>query len=64
VHSIKKKLVAIAALTTKGDKLHLKEAFSAGRDAGLTTNEIKEILVQVYAYCRFPLPATMHLHLH
>ena len=29
-------------------------ALTAGLDAGLTVNEIKEILVQVYAYCGFP----------
>jgi len=32
----------------------LKTALNEGLDAGLTINEIKEILVQMYAYCGFP----------
>lgn len=31
-----------------------KEPLIKGLDAGLTANEIKEILVQMYAYCGFP----------
>lgn len=46
--------VAISALTATGDMRHLSEALSAGLDAGLTVNEIKEILVQLYAYAGFP----------
>ena len=48
------KIVAIAACTARGDMPNLKNARSAGLDAGLTVNEIKEILVQLYAYCGFP----------
>lgn len=47
-------IVRIAALTAKGDMPNLKVAFNQGLDAGLTINEIKEILVQMYAYCGFP----------
>lgn len=44
----------IAAFTAKGDLERLKTALHEGLDAGLTVNEIKEILVQMYAYCGFP----------
>lgn len=48
------KIVAIAAFTAKGDPDKLKAALNEGLDAGLTVNEIKEILVQMYAYTGFP----------
>ncbi|CAN5545932.1 hypothetical protein BH09BAC4_BH09BAC4_15720 [soil metagenome] len=48
------RIVAISALTATGDLDGLKAQLSAGLDAGLTVNEIKEILVQLYAYCGFP----------
>jgi alkylhydroperoxidase/carboxymuconolactone decarboxylase family protein YurZ len=47
-------IVAIAALTAKGDLTKLKPALNAGLDAGLTVNQIKEVLVHLYAYCGFP----------
>jgi alkylhydroperoxidase/carboxymuconolactone decarboxylase family protein YurZ len=47
-------LVTISALTATGDLTKLKSAFQAGLDTGLTINEIKEALVQLYAYCGFP----------
>jgi alkylhydroperoxidase/carboxymuconolactone decarboxylase family protein YurZ len=47
-------IVPIAAYTAKGDLLSLKSALSEGLDAGLTINEIKEIIVHLYAYCGFP----------
>ncbi|HWR05689.1 MAG TPA: carboxymuconolactone decarboxylase family protein [Sporomusa sp.] len=47
-------MVTIAASTAKGDLERLKTALHEGLDAGLTVNEIKEILVQMYAYCGFP----------
>jgi len=47
-------IVAIAALTARGDLANLKPALNAGLDAGLTINEIREILVHLYAYCGFP----------
>src|SRR5208283_5801129 len=37
-----------------GNLQKLKTALNEGLDAGLTINEIKEILVQMYAYCGFP----------
>lgn len=48
------KIITIAAFTAKGDLEKLKPELSAGLDAGLTVNEIKEVLVQLYAYCGFP----------
>ncbi|WP_246611254.1 carboxymuconolactone decarboxylase family protein [Flavobacterium quisquiliarum] len=47
-------IVTIAALTAIGDIDNLKIELNKGLDAGLTINEIKEILVQLYAYCGFP----------
>lgn len=47
-------IVAIASYTGKGDLVHLKTALGEGLDAGLTINEMKEILVHAYAYCGFP----------
>jgi 4-carboxymuconolactone decarboxylase len=47
-------IVTIAAFTAKGDLPKLKTALNEGLDAGLTVNEIKEILVQMYAYAGFP----------
>ncbi len=47
-------IVAIGAYTGHGDLEHLDEALIAGLDAGMTINEIKEILVQAYAYAGFP----------
>ena len=49
-----KAIIPIAALTAKGDIPNLKTAFVQGLDAGLTVNEIKEVLVQMYAYAGFP----------
>jgi 4-carboxymuconolactone decarboxylase len=47
-------IVTISALTATGDLENLRKALNAGLDAGLTVNEIKEVLVQMYAYCGFP----------
>jgi alkylhydroperoxidase/carboxymuconolactone decarboxylase family protein YurZ len=47
-------IVTIAAFTTMGDVERLKPALNEGLEAGLTVNEIKEILVQMYAYAGFP----------
>jgi 4-carboxymuconolactone decarboxylase len=47
-------IVSISALTAVGDLEHLKTELNTGLDAGLTINEIKEVLVQLYAYCGFP----------
>lgn len=47
-------IVTISAFTANGDLEKLKTALNTGLDAGLTINEIKEILVQMYAYAGFP----------
>ena len=49
-----KSIVAIAAFTANGDLERLQHALHEGLDAGLAVNEIKEILVQLYAYAGFP----------
>ncbi len=52
--SVQKGIIPIAAFTANGDMKKLITALNKGLDAGLTVNEIKEILVQMYAYCGFP----------
>jgi len=47
-------IVTISAFTAIGDMEKLKTALNDGLEAGLTVNEIKEILVQLYAYAGFP----------
>jgi 4-carboxymuconolactone decarboxylase len=47
-------LVSISAYTAKGDLPHLQTVLAQGLQAGLTVNEEKEVLVQLYAYCGFP----------
>ena len=47
-------IVVISAFTAAGDMDRLKPALHEGLDRGLTVNEIKEILVQLYAYAGFP----------
>ncbi len=49
-----KSIVTIASLTAKGDLVKLKTELNTGLEAGLTVNEIKEVLVHTYAYCGFP----------
>lgn len=47
-------IVRISALTAAADIDNLKIQLGTGLDAGLTINETKEVLVQLYAYCGFP----------
>ena len=47
-------IIPIAAFTANGDLEKQKKALVDGLDAGLTVNEIKEILVHLYAYTGFP----------
>lgn len=47
-------IISIAALTAKGDLSNLKTSLNNGLEAGLTINQIKEVLVHLYAYCGFP----------
>lgn len=46
--------VQISALTATGDLENLKVQLKSSLDDGLTISEVKEILVQLYAYCGFP----------
>jgi len=48
------RIIPIAAFTADGDINRLKSALNQGLDAGLTVNEIKEVLVHLYAYTGFP----------
>ena len=52
--SKEKGIIPIAAFTANGNLPKLEAAFIKGLDAGLTVNEIKEILVHSYAYAGFP----------
>ncbi len=47
-------IVLIASHTASGDLDRLAHALNVGLDSGLTINEIKEVLLQLYAYCGFP----------
>ena len=47
-------IVDLSAATARGDQSALAVALSAGFDAGLTLNEAKELVGQLYAYCGFP----------
>ncbi|WP_156362465.1 carboxymuconolactone decarboxylase family protein [Xylophilus sp. Leaf220] len=47
-------IVPIAAFGAVGDMPRLADALDQGLDAGLTVNDNKEILVQLYAYAGFP----------
>ena len=47
-------IIPIAAFTADGNIDRLKSALNQGLDAGLTVNEIKEVLVHLYAYTGFP----------
>ena len=47
-------IITIAAFTADGDIERLKPALNKGLDDGLTVNEIKEVLVHLYAYVGFP----------
>ena len=47
-------IVPIAALAAAGDIARLNTALNQGLDAGLTVSDVKEVLVQLYAYAGFP----------
>jgi 4-carboxymuconolactone decarboxylase len=49
-----KSIVSISSYTAQGNLDELKVALNKGLDAGLSVNEIKEVLVHLYAYCGFP----------
>ncbi|MCB2192898.1 MAG: carboxymuconolactone decarboxylase family protein [Deltaproteobacteria bacterium] len=47
-------IIPIAAFTAEGDIVRLKPALNQGLDNGLSVNEIKEVIVHLYAYAGFP----------
>lgn len=47
-------IIRVSALAAQGDLANLKIALSEALDAKMTVNEVKEVLVQMYAYCGFP----------
>ena len=47
-------IVDIGAWTARGEQDKLGAAFKTGFNAGLTLNEAKELVGQLYAYCGFP----------
>ena len=47
-------IVPIAAFAASGEMHKLGTALNQGLDAGLTVSDVKEVLVQVYAYAGFP----------
>ena len=47
-------IIPIAAFGAAGDMPRLSLALNQGLDAGLTVNDAKEVLVQLYAYAGFP----------
>jgi 4-carboxymuconolactone decarboxylase len=49
-----KSIITISSFTAKGDLVKLKTELQEGLEARLTVNEIKEVLVHLYAYCGFP----------
>jgi 4-carboxymuconolactone decarboxylase len=56
-HALSRKqqaIAPIAAAMAVGDMARLDATLNRGLDAGLTVSEIKEILVQLYAYTGFP----------
>lgn len=47
-------VIPIAAFTASGDQEKLETALNEALNAGMTVNEIKEVLIQLYAYAGFP----------
>lgn len=51
-------IIPIAAFTANGNVEKLKAALAEGLQNGMTVNQIREILVQMYAYTGFPRSLT------
>ncbi|MCX2864709.1 carboxymuconolactone decarboxylase family protein [Paucibacter sp. PLA-PC-4] len=52
--SRKRSIAPIAAAAAVGDMSQLKLVLDRGLDAGFTVSEVKEVLIQLYAYAGFP----------
>lgn len=48
------KIIPVAAFTATGDIAKLKPALHTALDAGVSINEIKEVMIHLYAYAGFP----------
>lgn len=49
-----KAIADIAYYAASGDQIHLADVLNQGLDRSLGVNEVKEVLIQLYAYCGFP----------
>lgn len=49
-----KSIVIVSAFTAKGDMVELEKSVKLSLEKGVTVNEIKESMIQLYAYCGFP----------
>ena len=49
-----KAIISISSRAAKGDLVKLRQELIIGLESGLTINQIKEVLVHLYAYCGFP----------
>ena len=47
-------IIDLSAAVARGEQAALAAALNAGFEAGLTLNEAKELVGQLYAYCGFP----------
>lgn len=47
-------IVSISAFAAKGDMSKFRSSLNEGLNSGLTINELKEVMVQLYAYAGFP----------
>lgn len=48
------RMISIASLTAKGNLSGLKAELNLALGSGLTVNQIKEVIIHLYAYCGFP----------
>lgn len=49
-----KSIVIVSVFTAKGDMIELEKSIKLALEKGVTVNEIKESMIQLYAYCGFP----------
>ncbi|KIC94267.1 carboxymuconolactone decarboxylase family protein [Flavihumibacter solisilvae] len=54
LNSRQQAIIRISAFTATGNLSKLKGELNAGLEAGLTVNQVKEVLVHLYAYAGFP----------
>ncbi len=52
------RLIDMSVYAANGDTVALKPTLAAALDQGMTINEIKAVLVHIYAYCGFPRSLT------